>query len=324
MLPNPHLLIGPFMRREAILSSRIEGTYASEEELLLFEAAPQRPPKTPDVKEVANYVGALEYGLARLEALPVCLRLIREVHARLLEGVHGTDRRPGEFRTSQNYIGRPGQPIAEARYVPPPVNEMMIALDQFEKYLHTNNDLPPLVKLALVHYQFEAIHPFVDGNGRIGRLLITLLLCERQLLPKPLLYLSAYFDKNRDAYVDHLLRISQAGTWEDWILFFLTGVAEQGRDAIEKSQKLLQLRQEYRDSLQTARTSALLLQLVDELFSRLILTTRGAERLLNVTYTSAQSNIKKLVDAGILRELTGQKRNRVYCSPDILRIISAD
>lgn len=321
-LPNPHMLIGPFLRHEAVVSSRIEGTIATEQELLLFEASPREQPAKPDVKEVANYVRALEYGLDRLKELPVSLRLIREIHAKLMEGVRGAERRPGEFRDTQNYIGQPGQSITEARYVPPPVPEMQKTLQEFESFLHTRSELPALVQLALIHYQFEAIHPFRDGNGRIGRLLISFLLCERGLLPKPLLYLSAYFERNRDAYVDGLLRVSQKGAWKEWIEFFLRGVAEQSRDAIARSQDLLGLWEEYRQALQTARASALLLQLVDSLFANPAITVPRAKELLKVTYPSAQQKIETLVSAGILREVTGRKRNRVYLAPKILSIIT--
>lgn len=323
-LPNPHLLIGPFLRREAIFSSRIEGTTATAEELLLFEALPTEEPRTPDAREVANYVKALEYGLQRLKNLPVSLRLIRELHGVLLSGVRGQDRRPGEFRRSQNIIGQRGQRIEHARYVPPPVPEMQQGLDEFERFLHTPSDLPFLVQLALIHYQFEAIHPFMDGNGRIGRLLITLLLCERGLLKEPLLYLSAYFERNRDAYVDHLLHVSQAGTWSEWIQFFLQGVAEQSEDAIRRSQSLLSLWQNYRGRFQTARSSALLLKLVDALFAYPATWISRARKQLGVTHRSAQLNVEKLVAAGILAEKTGRQRNRVYLAPEILAIIEAD
>lgn len=325
MLLNPHLLIGPFLRREAVLSSRIEGTYATAEQLLLYEALPREKPATPDVREVGNYVKALEYGLARLKELPVSQRLIRELHSVLLQGVRGQEHTPGEFRRRQNYIGQRGQAIQDARFVPPPVTEMEKCLDQFERFLHSGSDLPFLVQLALIHYQFEAIHPFLDGNGRLGRLLISLLLSERGVLPQPLLYLSAFFEHNRDAYMDHLLAVSQRGAWIDWIHFFLHGVAEQSADAIRRSQRLLDLRQEYRDRLQAApRTSALALRLVDELFAFPALTARKAKDVLRVTTVSAQRNINKLVEAGILVERTGRARNRVYVASEILSTIEAE
>ena len=217
-LPNPHLLIAPFLRREAVLSSRIEGTQASLSDLFFFEAgspsarsATRRVPD--DVQEVANYVRALEYGLKRTATLPISLRLIREIHGRLMKGVRGNHLMPGEFRRTPNWIGPAGCTLMDATYVPPPVPAMHAALDRFEKYLHQKPTLPPLVRLALVHYQFEAIHPFVDGNGRVGRLLIPLLLCHERLLPQPLLYLSAYFERHRTEYYRHLLTVSQTGSW---------------------------------------------------------------------------------------------------------------
>lgn len=321
MLPNPHLLIGSFVRREAVLSSRIEGTIATAQQLVLFQALPTEEPSAPDVREVANYMRALEHGLARLRKLPVSLRLIREIHAILLAGVRGESHRPGEFRTTQNFIGRPGQTIDTARFVPPPVSEMRTALDELERFFHRPSDLPLLVQLALVHYQFEAIHPFVDGNGRVGRLLISLLLCERGLLPQPLLYLSAYLEKHRDAYIDHLLRVSQRGSWIEWVQFFLQGVAEQSQDALLRSRELLTLWKDYRRRVQTRRASALLLRLVDDLFATPALTIGQARKRLGLTYRGAQQNVKKLVQAGILREYTGRPRNRIYIAPEIVAII---
>lgn len=322
-LPNPHLLIGPFMRREAVLSSRIEGTEASFSDLLFFEAAGISDPRAPDVREVANYVRALEYGLQRLKEFPLSLRLIREMHERLMAGVRGEYLTPGEFRRSQNWIGPPGCTLNEATFVPPPEAEMNHALDEFERYLHASASLPPLVRLALIHYQFEAVHPFLDGNGRIGRLLITLLLCADGLLAEPLLYLSAFFERNRQDYYRYLLAVSQAGQWREWIAFFLRGVADQSRDALRRSSHLLNLRETYRGKLQTVRAPALLLQLTDELFAYPVVTVPQAAKALKVTQRSAQSNINKLIKAGILREITGQQRYRVFIAPEIIRVIDA-
>jgi len=323
-LPNPYLLIRPFMRREAVLSSRIEGTFATPEELLLFEATPTEDPPRNEIREVANYVRALGWGLKKLNELPVSHRLIKEAHHILLAGVRGEESCPGEFRNRQNFIGGSGQSIYEARFVPPPVEDMQAGMDDFEKYLHAKCDLPFLIRLPLIHYQFEALHPFVDGNGRVGRLLIVLLLAEREYLPEPLLYLSAYFDRNRDAYIDHLLRVSQAGMWLEWIRFFLQGIVEEAHDAIRRSQRLLALREELRGKVQMRRSSALLPKLVDELIAVPAITIPQARKILGVTYRSAQLNIKKLVDAGILKEVAGRKRNRVYYAPSIISIIEAD
>ncbi len=320
-LPNPHLLIGPFIRREAVLSSRIEGTQASLSDLLFFEAANLREQEVPDVREVSNYVGALEYGLSRLDTLPLSLRLIREMHERLLEGTRGQNLTPGEFRRSQNWIGPAGCTLMDAAFVPPPVDEMNDALGAFEKYLHAPSELPPLVRLAIAHYQFEAIHPFLDGNGRIGRLLVTMLLCTEGLLPQPLLYLSAYFERHRDEYYANLLGVSLQGSWDRWIRFFLRAVAVQARDAIHRSDLLLDLWRAYRDKMQAARSSALLLSIVDGLFQYPALTTPGVARDLGITQRAAQLNIDKLIAAGILQEVTGRKRNRLYVAKEILRTL---
>lgn len=323
-LPNPRLLMGPFVRREAVLSSRIEGTQASLSDLLFFEAASGTESDAPDVREVANYVAALEHGLDRLHELPVSLRLLREVHAKLMEGVRGGDRTPGEFRRDQVWIGPPGAPPAEATFVPPPVPEMTAALAGLEAYLHEPSGLPLLVRLALVHYQFEAIHPFRDGNGRVGRLLISILLVAEGAMPWPLLYLSAFFERNRADYYQLLLRVSQAGAWTEWLQFFLRGVAGQSRDASARSAALLDLRRAWHRRLQTARSSALLLRLVDDLFSSPALTIPGAARRLGVTQRSAGLNVGKLVRAGILSEATGRRRNRIFLATDIARIAEAD
>lgn len=321
-LLNPHLLIRPFIRREAVLSSRIEGTQASLSDLYTYEAV-QQPlfEPTPDVREVYNYVRALEYGLERLQTLPLSLRLIREVHALLLERVRGEHQTPGEFRRTQNWIGPPGCLLTGATFVPPSIPEMHDTLDAFEKFLHTSSLLPPLVRLGLVHYQFEAIHPFLDGNGRIGRLLMTLLLCAWDLLPEPLLYLSAYFDDNRQAYYDFLLAVSQNGMWEAWLIFFLRGVALQARDAVARVRRIQELREQYRGKLQTARAMARLLQVVDLLFAQPVLTVRQVQATLEVDFPAAQRYVQQLAHAGLLREVTGKARNRVYRADEVLRAI---
>ncbi len=321
MLPNPHLLVGPFVSREAVLSSRIEGTQASLSDLFFFEAAAMKEKEVPDVREVSNYVRALEYGIHRLKDLPVSLRLIKEIHERLMDGVRGENQTPGEFRRSQNWIGPPGCTLMDAAYVPPPPREMQETLDSFEKYLHAQSELPPLIRLALVHYQFEAIHPFLDGNGRIGRLLVTLLLCTYGLLPQPLLYLSAFFERYRDEYYRRLIEVSQLGKWKDWITYFLRGITSQARDAIRRSDQLLMLWQKYRTDLQQARASSLLLQLIDELFTYPAITNSIAAEKLSVTPRAAQLNIEKLQNANILREITGKRRNRVYIASEIISVI---
>jgi Fic family protein len=328
-MPNPHLLIGPFVRREAVLSSRIEGTQTDIADLYAYEAGqlplpgmePAAPPES-DVQEVLNYVRALEYGLQRVDDLPVSLRLIRELHERLMAGVRGEHATPGEFRRSQNWVGRPGCTLDEAQFVPPPVLQMLEALDAFEKYLHSGNVYPPLVRLALIHYQFEAIHPFIDGNGRIGRLLTSLLLVQWGLLPLPLLYLSAYFYRLRQDYYDLLMAVSQRGDWQDWLLFFLHGVTEQAQDAIVRAKHLQDLQAAWRDRLTRVRTSTLLLRLADGLFESPVITIPEAQRLLKVTYPSAQRNVEKLVEAGILQQIGESSYGKTFVAVEILEIIT--
>ncbi len=328
-MPNPHLLIGPFIRREAVLSSRIEGTLSTIADLYAYEAgqlrlfADQKPvPSEADVKEVGNYVRAMEYGLERLKTLPVSLRLIRELHERLMAGVRGEHGTPGEFRRSQNWIGAPGCTLNEAEFVPPPVPEMQETLDAFEKYLHGSDTFPPLLRLAFIHYQFEAIHPFLDGNGRIGRLLTMLLLVSWDLLPLPLLYLSAFFEANRQAYYDLLFAVSARGAWQEWLRFFLQGVAEQARDAGARAKKLQDLQGEWHGRLARTRSTGVLFRLVDSLFVSPVVSISQAQRLLGVTYRSAKLNVEKLAQAGILRQVGESAYGKTYLAEAILQAIT--
>lgn len=319
---NPRLLIRPFLRREAVLSSRIEGTRATLSDLYAYEAVQSSMFETPsDAGEVYNYVQALEYGLERLSTLPLSLRLLCEIHARLMRGVRGEYQTPGEFRRSPNWIGPAGSNLNSAPYVPPAVDEMKNALDAFEKYLHAASDLPPLVQLGLIHYQFEAIHPFLDGNGRLGRLLITLLLVAWKLLPAPLLYLSVYFDTYRSTYYELLMAVSREGNWEAWLTFFLQGVADQSLDALQRAERLQFLRENYRLQLQKTRAGARLLQALDLLFVRPVITVQQMETELGITSATAGKYIAHLESEGILREITGQVRNRVFLAKEILRAI---
>jgi Fic family protein len=321
-LPNPHILIVPFMHREAVLSSQIEGTQASLSDLYAYEAVPLSLFDHPsDVREVHNYVRALEYGLERLSSLPLSLRLIRELHEYLMTEVRGEHQTPGEFRRSQNWIGPPGCTLSGATFVPPPVAEMKQALDTFEKYLHADSPLPALIRLGLIHYQFEAIHPFLDGNGRVGRLLITLLLCAWDLLPQPLLYLSAYFEAHRQEYYDHLLGVSQYGAWEAWLRFFLRGVVEQSSDAMIRAAQLQTLHAQYHQRFQTMRAAARLLQVVDLFFIRPILGIPQVAEALGVSHQSAGRYVETLEAEGVLREITGRARNRVYRADEVLQAI---
>jgi len=320
-LPNPHMLIRTFQQREALLSSRIEGTVADQQQLLFAEVDKTKTP-AENVKEVRNYVDALNFSLNQLPKLPVCLRLIRDAHRRLMRGVRGQDQRPGEFRDVQNYVGKPGG-FGNARYIPPPVVQMRDALENFEEFLHQETRIPPLIRLALVHYQFEAIHPFRDGNGRIGRLLLTLLLCDWKLLSRPLFYLSGYFDRHRDEYFDHLLSVSQRGTWNDWILFFLVGITEQAKDAVDSAQKLLALRDAYRTRMQSSHAPGSCLVLIDALFELPALTVPLAATKLNQSYAGAKLNVLKLVNAGILKEAPKTQHPKLYVAPGILELVPA-
>jgi Fic family protein len=326
MLPNPDLFVSPFLRREAVLSSRIEGTRSDLTDLYLYEAG-QLPlpgfetssPSEADVKEVFNYVLALKYGLRRLEILPVSLRLIREIHKVLMEGVRGDFATPGEFRTRQNWIG--GATINSAIFVPPPVSEMHAALDAFEKYLHIQDDFPPLIRLAFLHYQFEAVHPFVDGNGRIGRLLLSLLMVNWKLLPLPLLYISAYFEKNREMYYDLLLAVSQRGDWREWITFFLEGVWQQAVDTAKRAKHMQDLHAAWRHEFQQTRSSMLVMRVVDLLFETPAVSANQVAKHCRVSHQSAMQAIRKLESMGWLREITDHKRNRVYLADQIVSIM---
>lgn len=323
-LHNPHLLISPFVRKEAVLSSRIEGTQASLSDLFIFDAAGAPPPETSDVREVASYVTALETALERAKDFPISLRFLRDVHLVLMQhAARAEDAAPGEFRRSQNWIGVSGARLDEAIYVPPPANAMESALSDFELYLHEPPTFPFVVWLALIHYQFEAIHPFRDGNGRLGRLLLVILMSVHGVLPQPLLYLSAFFEKHRSTYYDRLLAVSQRGEWEEWIRFFLRAVEEQANDAVMRSQQLHALRDSYRAQMKSTRSSGLLLVTLDELFKSPAISISLLAQKLDVTYRSAQQIIEKLLAAKIVVEATGRPRNRVYYAPEIFRIVEA-
>lgn len=323
IFPKPYILARPFIHREAVLSSKIEGTRTSLEELYTFEARHQSlSSPSSDAREVHNYVKALDYGMARLKSLPVSLRLIREIHKILMEGVRGDHLTLGKFRQSPNWIGPPGSTLENATFVPPPVNEMHKNLDNLEKFLHNPSDLPPLIRLGLVHYQFEAIHPFLDGNGRIGRLLIILLLCEWNLLHQPLIHLSAYFEANQQEYYDRLLAVSQIGDWEGWLNFFLEGVRIQSQDTIARIQRLENLLDKYRLMLHNERDSERLLQAVDYLIEQPVVTVRQIEAGIGVSdYKIAQRYVNKLEAFGIIREITGKPRNRIYLAKEIFMAI---
>jgi Fic family protein len=309
ILPNPNLFVGMYVRHEAVLSSQIEGTQSTLEDILQHEADGASSVLPRDVEEVVNYVRALNSGLRRLESLPLSLRLIREIHATLMKGVRGANRDPGEFRRSQNWIGPSNCTLKNATFVPPPVPAMHDALSAFEKFLHDRESLPPLIHCGLVHAQFETIHPFLDGNGRVGRLLLTFLLCEREILDSPLLYLSVYLKAHREEYYDRLTTIRDDGDWEGWLKFFLRGVEEVSRNATSTARSILALREKHR---QTLASNANGIRLLDFIFEQPILTVRLAERHLDCAYVTAATTIDVLVDKGILRETSGRKRNRIF------------
>lgn len=313
-LPNPDLFVFMYVRKEAVLSSQIEGTQSSLQDVLSAEAKIFSPSLPRDVDEVVNYVRAMKYGLSRLSELPVSVRLIREIHSELLKDVRGSTLTPGEIRTSQNWIGYSGCTLNDANYVPPPPHEVPQHLGELEKFLHSTTPLPALIKIGLAHAQFETIHPFLDGNGRIGRLLITFLLCEQGILEKPVLYLSYFFKGHRQEYYEKLQAVRDKGCWEDWLLFFLNGVIEVSRQATETARKILQLREEHRSLItkELGRTAANGHSLLEHLYSSPILSVNEAQALTQTSYQAANVLVNKFVEKNILTEITGQARNRRF------------
>jgi Fic family protein len=313
ILPNPDLFVSMYVRHEAVLSSQIEGTQSTLTDVLQFEidANGQEHPK--DIEEVVNYVRAMNYGLKRLDELPLSLRLIREIHGKLLEGVRGANRTPGEFRRSQNWIGPANCTLVTATFVPPPVHEMQDALYNLEKFLHETTAFPTLIVCGLAHAQFETIHPFLDGNGRVGRLLITFLLCQRGILKFPLLYLSHYLKFHRAEYYDRLMAIRNDGHWEAWLKFFLRGVGEVSRSATETARRILELRQKHlalirKQTVNQANAAGLL----DYLFEQPIVTARLVEERLNCSFVTADKLLKQFAELKIVKETTGGQRYRRF------------
>jgi Fic family protein len=313
-LPNPDLFVFMYVRKEAVLSSQIEGTQSSLQDLLAAEAQMFDQNLPRDVAEVVNYVRAMNHGLARLPELPVSVRLIREIHAELMKGVRGGRLQPGELRTSQNWIGPGGCTLDTATFVPPPHHEVPQALGELEKFLHGADDLPPLVKIALAHVQFETIHPFLDGNGRVGRLLITFLLTECGVLHKPVLYLSHYFKQHRQAYYEHLQTVRTRGAWEAWLAFFLRGVVEVAAEAADTARRVLQLREQHRSAItaRLGRAAGNGHKVLESLFDRPIVAVNDVQKTTGTTYVSANSLVSRLVDLGVLNEMTGNARNRRF------------
>lgn len=313
-LPNPDLLVFMHVRKEAVLSSQIEGTQSSLQDLLAAEAQMFDQNMPRDVGEVVNYVRAMKHGLARLPDLPVSVRLITEIHAELLRGVRGENLQPGQLRTSQNWIGPQGSTLNTATFVPAPPHAMREALGDLEKLLQLQDDLPPLIRIALAHVQFEAIHPFRDGNGRVGRLLITLLLTERGVLHKPVLYLSHYFKQHRQAYYDHLQAVRNRGAWEEWLEFFLRGVAQVAGEAFETARRVLALREQHRSVItaQLGRAAGKGHKVLESLFDRPIVGVNQVRELTGTTYAAANTLVSRLAEVRVLSEMTGNARNRRF------------
>jgi Fic family protein len=317
-MPNHNLLLRPLQRREALRSSSLEGTYATPQQLLLFEIEPIAPKSANDPvnswQEVWNYNRALELALSLLEKRPLSLNLIREMHQTLLSGVRGSQRDPGNFRRSQVHIG------SDRRFIPPPPNEVMPCLDALEKYIHQKKGIEPLILCFMVHYQFETIHPFLDGNGRVGRLLLSLMIYQKCKISKPWLYLSAFFDKYKDEYINLLFQVSTEGNWDDWIAFCLRGTIEQSKDALNRLDKLLKLRIQYMEVLNQVGGNIRLNRLVDHLFESPAITASQFSRMCGVQYNTARADIIRLVNANILSESDMLARPKIYFAPDILEI----
>jgi Fic family protein len=323
-LPNPDLFVLMYVRKEAVLSSQIEGTQSSLQDLLSAEAKVFNPEQPHDVAEVLNYVAAMNHGLARLAALPVSVRLIREIHAKLLDGVRGSHLTPGELRTSQNWIGPAGCTLNDATFVPPPPAEVPDALGALERFLHTDDALPLLVKIGLAHAQFETIHPFLDGNGRVGRLLITFLLCENQVLSKPVLYLSHYFKRYRQSYYEHLQAVRDSGAFEAWLRFFLTGVIEVSLEASVTARRILVLREQHRELIadRLGRTAGNGHRTLEYLLAHPIVSVSEVRKLVGTSYPAANQLVERLAEIGILAEVTGHARNRRFRYDPYVRLFA--
>ena len=319
LLPNPHLLIRPYILREAVSSTRIEGTRASVTDVFELEASGGQP--NADLEEVLGYIDALAWGLAQTD-LPLSSRLIREMHARLMAGVRGRDRMPGELRTSQTWIGAPGSTIETARFVPPPPEMVPELLADWESFAHEDGDMPLLVRNALLHYQLETIHPFLDGNGRVGRLLIVFLLVVRGRLPAPLLDVSSYFERDRDVYYSALRNVSETGDPAGWIDLFLRAVQVQASEAVRRAQDLVELRERYRQRA-TAFASHNAIALVDLVCESPILTPRLVTERLDVTRPTAGNLLRRLEAEGLLeRAGTGQRGQQRYVARELLDVVT--
>ena len=310
LLPNPDLFVAMYVRHEAVLSSQIEGTQSTLEDVLAFEAQGTSNDTPKDVEEVINYVRAMNHGLRRLGELPLSLRLVREIHAELMQNVRGGEKTPGEFRTTQNWIGAPDSTLANASFVPPPPHELMNALGMLEKFLHEGKStVPLLIRCGLAHAQFASIHPFLDGNGRVGRLLITLILCEEQALSRPLLYLSVFLKAHRSEYYDRLTAIRSHGHWEQWLKFFLRGVSQSARAATQTATEIVKMREAHRNAIMKSPKA---LKLLDSLFQQPLVSPNRVAEIVGCTHPTAVKLARNLEQRGWLREVTGFERNRLY------------
>lgn len=323
VLPNPDFFIAMYVKKEALLSSQIEGTQASLEGVLEFEADLIPKENLDEIKEVINYVRALNHGIERLKELPMSLRLIREIHKILLEETRGAHRNPGQFRRSQNWIGPPGFPLSEAIFVPPPPDLVIPAMGELEKFLHQESNIPPLVKIGLIHAQFETIHPFLDGNGRIGRLLITFYLFWKEILSKPLLYLSFYLKKKRPEYYELLMKVRTDGAWEEWIKYFLIGISDTSVEAANSAREIIQLKDKliaelYKNSI----ASIYAVRLIDLLFKTPLISTKEIIDKLKISKEAANELVKKFEKIDILKEITGKQRYKKYSFKQYIEIIA--
>lgn len=322
--PNPSLLVVPYMRREAVVSSRIEGTQASLTDVLLLEAGQPSSQRPDDTLEVLNYLEAMREGVRRIADIPLHLNLICDMHRMLTTGVRGRNRAPGQYRSTQVWIGPPGTRIDEANYVPPPPSAMLPLLNQWETYLNTADAVPPLVKCAFLHYQFEALHPYLDGNGRIGRLVNMLYLLQKRVLEHPLLYLSGYFDRYRDEYYSHLRSVTEHGDWLSWVKYFARAVQTQALSAAHDCDRLLALLDDYRRRGHAAGNSRIIPQIVEDLLMNPFISARLIERAHDVTYKTANAVLTQLVAVGILEETTGRQRNRLFVAHELLAAVEGE
>lgn len=323
-LPNPDLFVAMYVKQESVLSSQIEGTQSSLDDVLQFEADAAGADVPRDVSEVVNHVNAMNHGLKRLAELPLSLRLIREVHERLMHGVRGHERSPGEFRTSQNWIGPAGANLTNATFVPPPPHELGDLLARFERFLHDRNNMPVLVHCALAHAQFESIHPFLDGNGRVGRLLITFLLCERSVLQRPLLYLSHYLKFHRTEYYDRLTAIRAHGDWEGWVKFFLRGISTVSKSATDTARAILAMREAHRKAVTDSTTGKHGLALLELLFEHPVVNISFVEQRLDCSAPTASKLARLFMQLGLLEETTGNQRNRRFRYAPFIGLFESD